>query len=71
MGRDPSPQWMLLAMNYTDTTVSYFIVTEPRIGTEEYQNVVSRALQNQQITVVGAFGAGKLYVFSYRKGEGA
>jgi len=67
MTRGSSPQWMLLAMNYTDTTIAYFIVTEPRLGTEEYQNVVSRALQNQQITVVGAFGAGKLYVFSYRK----
>ncbi len=70
MTQDPSSQGMLLAMNYTDTTIAYFIVTEPRLGTEEYQNVVSAALQNQQLTVVGVFGAGKLYVFSYRKGEG-
>ena len=58
---------MLQAMNYTDITIAYFIVTEPRLSTEEYQNVVSRALQNQQITVVGVFGAGKLYIFYYRE----
>ena len=70
MRENPSPQWMLWAMNYTDTKIAYFIVAEPRLGTEEFQNVVSRALQNQQLIVVGVFGAGKLYVFSYRKGEG-
>jgi len=32
-----------------------------------FQNVVSRALQNQQITVTGVFGAGKLYIFYYEK----
>lgn len=69
MKREPSPEWMLTAMNYTDTKVAYFIVTEPRLGTEEFNNVVSRALQNKQLTVVGVFGAGKLYVFSYKKGQ--
>jgi len=54
-------------MNYTHTTVAYFIVTEPRLDTEEYNNVVSKALENKQLTVVRAFGVGKLYVFSYRK----
>jgi len=68
MKQNPSPQWMLLAMNYTDTTIAYFIVTEPRLGTEEFNNVVSRALQNKQLTVEGVFGARKLYVFSYSKG---
>jgi len=70
MKSDPSPEWMLLAMNYTDTTTAYFIVTEPRLGSEEFQSVISRALNNQQISVVGVFGAGKLYVFGYGKGEG-
>jgi hypothetical protein len=68
MRENPSPQWMLLAMNYTHTTVAYFIVTEPRLGTEEFNDVVSSALQNNQLTVAGVFGAEKLYVFSYRKG---
>lgn len=68
MRQNPSPQWMLLAMNYTDTSVAFFIVTEPRLGAEEFNSVVSRGLQNEQLTVAGVFGAGKLYVFSYRKG---
>jgi len=69
MRQDPSPQWMLLAMNYTNTTVAYFMVTRPRLGNEEFQNVVSRALQNQQLTVISVPGVPleKLYVFSYRK----
>ena len=68
MTSDPSPQWMLLAMNHTDTTVAYFIVTEPRLGTEEFNNIVSRILQDKQLTMIRVFGDGKLYVFSYRKG---
>lgn len=67
MTRDPSPQWMLQAMNYTKTTVAYFIITEPRLGKDEFNSVVSRAKQNPQLTVVGDFGARKLYVFSYPK----
>jgi len=67
MTRNPSPQWMLQAMNYTNTTVAYFIVTERRLGAEKFSSVVSRALQNKQLTLVGVFGAGKLYVFSYKK----
>jgi len=68
MRQNPSSQWMLQAMNYTDTTIAYFIVTEPRLGTEEFNGVVSRALQNEQLQLVDTFGDGKLYVFSYRKG---
>jgi len=70
MKRDPSPRWMLQAMDYTDTTVAYFIVTEPRLGTEEFNNVVSYALQNKQLTVISVPGVPpeKIYIFSYRKG---
>ena len=67
MSQNPSPQWMLLAMNYTNTTVAYFIVTEPRLGIEEFQKVVSRILQDEQLTVFHVSSGGKLYVFSYRK----
>jgi hypothetical protein len=67
MKQDPSPHWMLDAMSYTNTTVAYFIVTEPRLGTEEFNNVVSRALANEQLTLSGVFSDKKLYVFSCRK----
>ena len=65
MTRDPSPQWMLSAMNYTDTTVAYFIVTEPRLGTEEFDNTVSKAIQNG--LPYYTFGKGKLYIFRHEK----
>jgi len=61
MKQDPSAQWMILAMNYTDTNVAYFIVTEPRLGTEEYNRTISKALQNG-LQVYATFGNGKLYV---------
>ena len=66
MRLDSSPQWMILAMNYTDTTVAYFIVTEPRLGTEEYNRLVTQALQND-LQVYSVFGEGKLHVFYYEK----
>jgi len=62
------PRWMILAMNYTDTTIAYFIVTEPRVGAEDFNNIVSKALQNKQLTVEHVPSGGKLYVFSYGKG---
>ncbi len=70
MSREPSPEVMMVAMNQTgaDSTVAYFIVTEPRLGTEEFNNVVSRTQQEEQLTLVRTFGEGKLYVFRYRKG---
>jgi hypothetical protein len=65
MSDNPSSQWMLSAMNLTDTTVAYFIVTEPRLGTEEFNNTVSKALQND-LPVYATFGNGKLYVFYHK-----
>lgn len=66
MTRSPSPQWMLLALNRTDTNVAYFIITEPRVGTEEFNSTVSKALQND-LPVYATFGNRKLYIFYYRK----
>jgi len=68
MRREPSPQVMIEAMNQTgtDTTVAYFIVTEPRQGTEEFNNVIFKAQENR-LPVFYVSGAGKLYVFSYRR----
>lgn len=69
MAQDPSPQWMIQAMDYTNTTVAYFIITKPRLPVGEFVDIVSRVLRNPQITVVEVFGEEKLYVFSYRRGE--
>jgi hypothetical protein len=69
MTENPSTQWMLSAMNRTDTTVAYFIVTEPRLGTEEFDSTVSKALQNE-LKIYGpseGFGNGKLYIFYHEK----
>jgi len=68
MRKNPSTEWMLLAMNYTDTTVAYFIITEPRLG-EEFDSTVSNALQND-LKIYGpseGFGNGKLYIFYHEK----
>jgi len=67
MESDPSPEGMLAAMDYTNTTMSYFVVTEPRLGSEEFQNVISRVFRGNELSFVSIFGDGKLYVFSYRK----
>jgi hypothetical protein len=69
MSQEPSEAVMLEAMNQTgtDTTVAYFIVTEPRLGTERFHDTVTNTLQNEQLELVRIFGDGKLYVFSYRK----
>ena len=53
-------------MNLTGTTVAYFIVTEPRLGIEEFSNTVSKALQND-LPVYATFGNGKLYIFYHKK----
>jgi hypothetical protein len=67
MSRDPSPGWMLSAMNFTQTTVAYFIITQPRVGTTEFNTIVSQIIDRKQLTIDGVFGDGKLYVFGYRK----
>jgi hypothetical protein len=69
MTRDPSTQWMIQAMEYTNTTVAYFIVTQPRLGAETFNQVVSNTIENG-LPVYGpqqGFGEGKLYVFYYRR----
>ena len=68
MTEDPSLELMLSAMNKTgtDTKVAYFIVTEPRLGVEQFNSVVSKALKNG-LQVYATFGNGKLYVFYYKK----
>lgn len=69
MKKDPSSQWMLLAMNYTGTTVAYFIITEPRLGSTQFNNTVTLARQNEQLTEISIpdVSSEKLSVFSYKK----
>ena len=66
MKMNPSADVMIKAMNYTEATVAYFVVGEPRLGSEVFNRVVSDALKNG-LEVYAAFGEGKLYVFRYEK----
>lgn len=69
MTRDPSATWMVQAMDYTNTTVAYFIVTQPRLGAAAFNNVVSKTIESG-LPIYGpqqGFGDGKLYVFYYRR----
>jgi len=69
MREDPSPQVMIEAMSVNNATIAYFILTEPRMDAEEFNRVVSQAEKNPQLELFGVFGEGKLYVFSYKKGD--
>jgi hypothetical protein len=69
MKNDPSTHWLLQAMDLTDTTVAYFVISQPRLGAEEFSAVVSKAMQNG-LQVFGppeGFGNGELYVFAHEK----
>jgi len=66
MKMNPSKDVMIKAMNYTEATIAYFVVEEPRFGTEVFNRVVSDALKNG-LEVYATFGEGKLYVFRYEK----
>jgi len=65
MKRDPSSRWMQDAMNITDTTVAYFIISEPRLGTTEFNTVLLKTIQSGLRW--RALGEGKLYIFTYEK----
>ena len=69
MKENPSPEPMIEAMKTNNATVAYFIVEEPRLGTEEYNRIVTQAqqkgLQKYQIFYYG--GEEKLRIFYYKK----
>jgi len=53
MKNNPSPEVMIEAMNYTNATVAYFIITkekesafQTRLGEEEYNRIIQEAQQN-------------------------
>jgi hypothetical protein len=58
-------------MKITNTTVAYFIVSEPRLGTEEYNRIIQQAQQNKLQTHPGGIfyykGEEKLRIFYYKK----
>ena len=68
MLNETSPQIMIEAMNHTgvDTNLAYFLITEPRLPTEEFSRVAVEAQQKIGPPFYVADG-GKLYVFKYRK----
>jgi len=64
MSKNPSPEWMLSAMNQTETTLAYFIITEPRVGTEEFNNITAR-VQETPLTLFYVSENKELRVYSY------
>jgi len=67
MRNDPSPEVMIEAMNYTDAEVAYFLLTKPRVGTEEYNRITQQAHQNDLQTYSAFYHKGeeKLHIFRY------
>lgn len=63
MSRDPSSRWMLSAMNQTDTQVAYFVITEPRLGTDAFNTIVASIPPPLQLFYKSENG--KLCVYSY------
>jgi hypothetical protein len=65
MKQDPSPEWMQQAMNITNTSIAYFIITQPRVPLDEFTVTVTKAIQMGFRWRV--LGEGKLYIFIYEK----
>lgn len=65
MKQDPSPERMQQAMSITNTSIAYFIITQPRVPFDEFNVTVTKAIQ------IGfrwrVLGEGKLYIFTYEK----
>lgn len=76
MKDNPSPGVMIEAMNYTNATVAYFIITkekeyafQTRLGETEYNRIIQQAQQNnlQTYKVFYYKGEEKLMIFYYKK----
>jgi len=71
MKENPTNETMIKAMNYTETTVAYFIISKPRLGEDEYNRIIEQAQQNElQPYPEGIFyyrGEEKLRIFYYKK----
>jgi len=64
MTRDPSPEWMLSAMNETKTQTAYFMFTETRVGTTEFNNVALRIQEPLMLFYVTENGETRVYSYS-------
>lgn len=62
---DPSPEPLIKAMTYNNSTVAYFVVEQPRRGEKEFERVVAQA--SSVLGIYAIFGEGKLYIFYYEK----
>jgi len=69
MKENPSPEPMIEAMKTNNATVAYFIVEEPRLGTEEYNRIIQQAQQNglQTYQIFYYKGEEKLRIFYHKK----
>jgi len=66
MKSNPSPGVLIEAMQYNNATVAFFVVEEPRLGSQEFNRVIQEAQRNN-LPVYVIFGSGKLYIFRYEK----
>ena len=64
MTHDPSPEWMLSAMNDTKTQTAYFMFTETRVGTTEFNNVALRIQEPLMLFYVTENGETRVYSYS-------
>jgi len=71
MKKNPTNETIIKAMNYTEATIAYFVITKPRVGEEEYNRIIQKVQQNKlQTYPEGIFyygGEEKLRIFYYKK----
>lgn len=46
MKTNPTPETMVKAMQYNNSTIAFFIIEKPRLGAEEYNRIIQQAQQN-------------------------
>ena len=69
MKNNPTNETMKEAMKTNNAKTAYFIIEEPRLGTDEYNSVIQTAQQNnlQNYKTFHYEGIEKLHIFYYRR----
>jgi len=69
MKKNSTNETMIKAMNYTEATVAYFIISKPRLGEDGYSRIIQQAQQNklQTYKIFYYRGEEKLHIFYYKK----
>ena len=69
MKREPTNATMNKAMQHNNASVAYFVIENPRLGTQEYDRIKSQALQNSLQTYQTFYHGGeeKLRIFYYQR----